>query len=73
MSGNQTTNVTGAVTSGFATFGSQVVFIDNGTYEAQFWAQTTDETNVWFLKWNSAGSSQTDSTPVAIKITAPSN
>jgi hypothetical protein len=68
---NSTTNVTGAVTSGFALFGGQVVFIDDSVYEAQFWAQTTDTDGVWSLKWNSDGSSQTDSTPVVIKTKAP--
>jgi hypothetical protein len=60
---------TGAVTTGFGTFGNQLVYFDNSTLLSQFWAETTDTDGVWAVKWNSASTSQDDSTPVTLKTT----
>ncbi len=69
---NNSTVPSGAVTSGFRLFGGQLVYLDsNGTMEAQFWATTTSSTGVWSLMWNSAGTSEDNSVPVAIKTKAP--
>lgn len=60
-----------ASTTGFFLFGKQAFWSDGSAYEAQFWAKTTDETDLYTLNWNKAGIEQTDSVPVTVKTTAP--
>lgn len=60
---------TGAVTSGFRLYGTQVTLLINDTLLAQFWAKKTATENIWSLIWNKDGSVLADSTPVVIKTT----
>ncbi|KAG4419638.1 hypothetical protein IFR04_007235 [Cadophora malorum] len=71
LSSNSTTP-TDAITTGFKVYGGQVVLVSNGTLLSQFWATTTDTEGVYSLMWNSAGTSQDNSVPVALKTMAPS-
>lgn len=47
------------------------MYLDNDTMLSEFWAQKTNTTGLWALKWNEDGSSQADSVPVALKTLAP--
>jgi hypothetical protein len=61
---------TGAVTTGFSIFGTQVVYYDSDSQIlSQFWAQTTDDESVWRVVWNSDGEAEDDSVPVVLKST----
>ncbi|KAH7403703.1 hypothetical protein BKA64DRAFT_744256 [Cadophora sp. MPI-SDFR-AT-0126] len=71
LSSNSTTPAN-AVTTGFKIFGGQVALISNGSLLSQFWATTTDTEGVYSLMWNSDGTSQDNSVPVALKTMAPS-
>lgn len=61
----------GAVKTGFMKYGAYVMYLDDDTMLSEFWAQETNTTGLWALKWNVDGSSQTDSVPVALKTLAP--
>lgn len=61
----------GASITGFFLFGKQAFWSDGSTYEAQFWAQATNESDLYTLNWNKAGTDQADSVPVTLKTTAP--
>jgi hypothetical protein len=62
-----TTLPTNAITYGFFLFGSQVALLSGESVELMFWADTTDEEGIWAMKWNSDGTSQTNSVPVVVK------
>lgn len=63
---------TGAVTTGFAFFGTQVAYAaSESNYELLFWATSTNETGIYGLYWNAAGSPTNGSFPVVIKTTPP--
>lgn len=67
---------TGSTTTGFVTYGSYVMVIDENaedqeTYVSEFWATQSDTEGLWTLMWNEAGTAQDDSVPVTIKTTAP--
>ncbi|GAM34490.1 hypothetical protein TCE0_015r02103 [Talaromyces pinophilus] len=61
----------GAVKTGFMTYGAYIMYLDNSTMLSEFWAQATNTTGVWALKWNEDGLSRTDSVPVSLKTMAP--
>ncbi|KAK3941382.1 hypothetical protein QBC46DRAFT_382584 [Diplogelasinospora grovesii] len=61
----------GAVTTGFTTYGSNVMYIDGSTYTSQFWAMSTTETGVWEIMWNESGADQAGSVPVALRTVGP--
>ena len=62
-----------ASTTGFFLFGKQAFWSDGSSYEAQFWAKATGETDLYTLNWNTAGTEQTDSVPVTVKTVAPTS
>jgi hypothetical protein len=63
---------TGAVTSGFNFFGTNVAYAASNTdYQMQFWATSTNTTGLWQLMWNANGQSEANSVPVALKSTPP--
>ncbi|KAG6361033.1 hypothetical protein INS49_009252 [Diaporthe citri] len=62
---------TDASITGFFLFGKQAFWSDGSSYEAQFWAKATGETDLYTLNWNKAGIEQTGSVPVTLKTTAP--
>ncbi|KAG4443421.1 hypothetical protein IFR05_001100 [Cadophora sp. M221] len=63
---------TGGVTTGFRVYGGQVVLVSDGALLSQFWATPSDVEGVYSLMWNSDGTSQDNSVPVALKTMAPS-
>jgi hypothetical protein len=63
----------GAVKTGFMTYGAYIMYLDNNTMLSEFWAETTNTIGVWALKWNEDGSSRTDSVPVSLKTMAPTS
>ncbi|KAH8882068.1 hypothetical protein GQ53DRAFT_886052 [Thozetella sp. PMI_491] len=67
---SSTTAPSSAVTKGFVTYGSYIMYLDGDTYVSEFWAQTTDSTGVWALMWNQNGTAQVDSVPVSLKTQA---
>ncbi|KAI3398721.1 hypothetical protein diail_8760 [Diaporthe ilicicola] len=69
---NQTLPDDASVT-GFFLFGKQAFWSDGSTYEAQFWARSTKETDLYTLNWNKAGTDQTDSVPVTLKTVPPTS
>jgi hypothetical protein len=63
---------TGAVTTGFTFFGTNVAYVGNdSSIQLQFWAQETNTTDVWALMWNAAGIAEDRSIPVTLKSTPP--
>ena len=68
---------TGAVTTGFVTYGSYVMLLEDDAttghqmYVGEFWATNSSVSGVWALKWNEAGTDQDDSVPVTLRIKAP--
>lgn len=67
VTANQTAP-TGAVTTSFELYGSQVVYIADDSFEAQFWAKTTNASDVWEIRWNADGVAEDDSVPVTLKV-----
>lgn len=64
--------MTGAVTSGFTWFGTNVAYAaNNSNYQMQFWATPPNDTGIWRLMWNANGLSESNSVPVALKSTPP--
>ncbi|KAL1889966.1 hypothetical protein Sste5346_008544 [Sporothrix stenoceras] len=67
---------TGATTTGFVTYGSYVMVVnettaDQQTYVSEFWATASGTDGLWTLMWNKAGTVQDNSVPVTLKTTAP--
>ncbi|EEA28481.1 hypothetical protein PMAA_032890 [Talaromyces marneffei ATCC 18224] len=61
----------GAVKTGFMTYGAYIVYLDTNKILSEFWAQAINTAGTWALKWNEDGSSQTNSVPVSLKTMAP--
>jgi hypothetical protein len=62
----------GAETNSFTTYGSVVMYSDNSTYRAQFWALATNNaTDEWEILWNESGALQDGAVPVTLKTLAP--
>jgi hypothetical protein len=66
---------TGAVTTGFAFFGTSVAYTaSDSDYELMFWASATNTSGIWALYWNAAAAASdmiNGSFPVTVKTTAP--
>ncbi|EPE04326.1 cytochrome p450 [Ophiostoma piceae UAMH 11346] len=68
---------TGAVTTGFVTYGSYVMLLEEDAtsshqlYVSEFWATNSSVSGVWALMWNEAGTTQDNSVPVTLRIKAP--
>jgi hypothetical protein len=64
---------TGAVTTGFAFFGTSVAYAaSESDYEMMFWASNSSTSGVYALYWNAAATSLPDGAfPVTVKTTAP--
>lgn len=74
VSVNDTSSLpTGAVTTGFNWYGTQVVYAaSDSDWELMFWAIPTNATGFWKLVWNAAATDvASTTTPVAIKRTGP--
>lgn len=61
----------GAVTTGFALYGSDIMYIDGNEYLSQFWAEPTSSDDLYELIWNAGGESSDDAVPVNLKPMAP--
>jgi hypothetical protein len=72
-SSNSSSLPTGAVTTGFAFFGTSVAYAESDSnYELMFWGNTTTTDGVYALYWNAGSSSApTASFAVTVKITPP--
>lgn len=65
---------TGAVTTGFTWYGKAAAYQTTaGDLEMQFWALTTNESDVWSLMWNTDGAKQTGGFPIALRSNEPVN
>lgn len=53
--------------TGFALFGTQLVYNNNSVIESQFWAQSTATEGIYALKWNTDGAMKENSFPVMVK------
>ncbi|RDW79787.1 hypothetical protein BP6252_04425 [Coleophoma cylindrospora] len=70
---NSSSAPTGAVTTGFAWFGTSVAYAASETdYQLMFTAVETGTDNLWKLYWNVNGTRYANSTAVTLKSTPPS-
>jgi hypothetical protein len=61
-----------AVTTGFAWIGNSVAYAGNTSdFQSRFWAQSTNQTGLWTLLWNTEGTAIDSASPVILKTSAP--
>jgi hypothetical protein len=70
---SSTTLPTGAVTTGFTFFGTNVAYAaSDSDYQLMFWGANTSTSGIYALYWNEASTSLPDGAfPVTVKTTAP--
>ncbi|KAF3764263.1 hypothetical protein M406DRAFT_351651 [Cryphonectria parasitica EP155] len=75
VSGLGSVSVLTNATTGITTYGKQLVYIDDSSFEAKFWARSVqvDGSSAWSLTWNEENSLEGGATPVNIKTDGPAS